>query len=106
MAKYDALFRYLCPTGGDAVEMTFDEIEQLVGALPAAATARREWWSNEHTHPTAHTRAWLDAGRQVTKSIGPIGGWDSAPPAGAVAPDLVPRQKRSGATAPAGGAES
>ena len=34
MAKYDALFRHLCTTGYDAVEMTFDEIEQLVEALP------------------------------------------------------------------------
>jgi hypothetical protein len=66
MAKYDALFRHLCTAGDDVVEMTFDEIEQLVGKLPAAATTRREWWSNDQLHPAVHTRAWLDAGRQVT----------------------------------------
>jgi hypothetical protein len=65
MAKYDALFRYLCTAGDGPVEMTFDEIEHLVGALPAAATTRREWWSNDHTARAAHSRAWLDAGRQV-----------------------------------------
>jgi hypothetical protein len=65
MAKYDALFRHFCTAGDDAVEMTFDEIEELVGKLPEAATARREWWSNDQMQPAAHTRAWLDAGRQV-----------------------------------------
>ena len=65
MAKYDPLFRYLCTAGDEPIEMTFDEIEQLVGALPAAATARRDWWSNDHTMRAAQSRAWLDAGRQV-----------------------------------------
>ena len=65
MGKYDPLFRHLCTTdSADAVELTFDEIEQLVGPLPAAA-ARREWWTNDHVTRPAHARAWLDAGRQV-----------------------------------------
>jgi hypothetical protein len=66
MAKYDALFRHLCTVGDDPVEMTFDEIEQLVGSLPRAATMQREWWSNDPADARpSHTRAWLDAGRQV-----------------------------------------
>ena len=66
MAKYDALFRHLCTVGDDPVEMTFDEIEELVGPLPRAATMQREWWSNDSTATRpSHTRAWLDAGRQV-----------------------------------------
>jgi hypothetical protein len=68
MAKYDALFRHLCTAAAadDAIEMTFDQIEELVGPLPAGA-ARREWWNNDHTHLAAHTRAWLNAGRQVSE---------------------------------------
>jgi hypothetical protein len=66
MAKYDALFRHLCTLDDDTpVEMTFDEVQQLVGPLPRAA-AQRDWWSNDQTaRRPSHTRAWLDAGRQV-----------------------------------------
>jgi hypothetical protein len=66
MGKYDTLFRHLCTVDDDAaVEMTFDEIERLVGPLPRAA-AQRDWWSNDQTIPRpSHSRAWLDAGRQV-----------------------------------------
>jgi hypothetical protein len=38
MGKYDPLFRHLATCGDGPVEMTFDEIEQLVGSLPASAT--------------------------------------------------------------------
>lgn len=66
MGKYDPLFRHLCTTDdNDAVEMSFDEIEQLVGPLPGDAIKRREWWTNDQTTRPAHARAWLDAGRQV-----------------------------------------
>ena len=65
MAKYDALFRHLCSIDDGAVEMTFDEIEELVGPLPRAA-GQRDWWSNDPSSVRpSHTRAWLDAGRHV-----------------------------------------
>jgi hypothetical protein len=67
VGKYDALFRHLCNAGDDSLEMTFDEIELLVGPLPATASTRRTWWSNDPIHPSAHSRAWLDAGRQVSE---------------------------------------
>lgn len=65
MGKYDPLFRHLCALGDDPVEMTFDEIGQLVGALPSAATTRREWWTNDQAQRSVQARAWLNAGRQV-----------------------------------------
>jgi hypothetical protein len=65
MGKYDPLFRHLCAIGDDPVEMTFDEIEQLVGPLPTAATTRRERWTNDQAQRPAQARGWLDAGRQV-----------------------------------------
>lgn len=65
MGMYDPLFRHLCTIGDDSVEMTFDEIEQLVGPLLAAAGTKRERWTNDHAQRPAQARAWLDAGRQV-----------------------------------------
>ena len=39
------MFRHLCTVHDGPVEMTFDEIEQLVGPLPRSATLHREWSS-------------------------------------------------------------
>jgi hypothetical protein len=46
--------------------MTFDELERLVGPLPASASRYSAWWSNER-RDTAHVQAvaWLNAGREV-----------------------------------------
>jgi hypothetical protein len=65
MARHDAMFRHLCTLGDDPVQMTFDEIEQLVGPLPRAATAQWDWWTNDRTRRRPHARAWLDARRHV-----------------------------------------
>ena len=66
MSKYEPLFRHLCAADDDALEMTFEQIEHLVGPLPRAASLRREWWSNDRTDSSGRqARAWLDAGRQV-----------------------------------------
>jgi hypothetical protein len=46
--------------------MTFAEIAELVGELPASAHAHRPWWldrSPDTTHVQA--RAWLSLGRNV-----------------------------------------
>ncbi len=66
MTKYEPLFRHLCAADDDALDMTFEQIERLVGPLPRAATLRREWWSNDRTEGSGgHVKAWLDAGRHV-----------------------------------------
>ncbi len=68
MAKYDPLFRHLCTAGDGPVELTFAEIEGLVGALPASARRSPAWWRDagaETTNPQA--RAWLNAGRRVER---------------------------------------
>ncbi|MCU1397436.1 MAG: hypothetical protein JWN62_545 [Acidimicrobiales bacterium] len=66
MAKYDLLFEHLCHGSNDAISMSFDEIEGLVGPLPASATRQRAWWANE-VGGTRHVQsnAWLNAGREV-----------------------------------------
>ena len=53
MAKYDALFRHLCTVGDDPVEMTLDEIEQLVGRLRQPPPRRNGLVEQRpHRHPS------------------------------------------------------
>jgi hypothetical protein len=66
VAKYDPLFEFLCRAADAPVAVTFDEVERLVGPLPASATKFKQWWANESTgggHVQA--KAWLNAGREV-----------------------------------------
>lgn len=66
MAKYDPLFEYLCQAGDGPLELTFDEIEHLVGPLPTSATKYPAWWANEAEGGRhVQARAWLSAGREV-----------------------------------------
>src|SRR4051812_43472181 len=69
MGKYDPLFRHLVAADASAsVEMSFDEIEQLVGLLPASASQYSAWWNNEGP-ATTHVKALagLNAGREVKR---------------------------------------
>ncbi len=43
MAKYDPLFDYLCRADDGPLEMTFDDIERLVGPLPMSASTHPAW---------------------------------------------------------------
>jgi hypothetical protein len=67
VGKYDPLFRHL--VGADAtvsIEMTFDDIERLVGPLPPSASKYSAWWNNEGLDTThVQALAWLNAGREV-----------------------------------------
>lgn len=62
MGKYDALRDYLQNLTSDTVELTFGEIERIIGeALPPSARAGyRQPWSNSRSHVKG--KAWLDAG--------------------------------------------
>ena len=69
MAKYDPLFRFLCASGEQHVDVGMDDIADMVdGGLPPSAydRARRMWWSN--TSDARHVQAatgWLAAGYVV-----------------------------------------
>ena len=66
VAKYDPLMEHLCRADDGPVEMTFEEIDRLVGGLPASATTWPGSWANETAgsrHVQAH--AWLNSGREV-----------------------------------------
>jgi len=68
VAKYDPLFEFLCRAGDAPLSLTFDEVEQLVGRLPAAATKFKQWWTNESSGGRhVQATAWLNAGREVER---------------------------------------
>lgn len=63
-SRYAALADYLqsLPGSKDAVELTFNEIEQIIQAdLPASARNHRAWWSYDDTSHS-HSQQWLEAG--------------------------------------------
>ncbi len=64
MAKYDPLKEALQNEQSAEVILTFAQVEQLVGPLPASAFNYDEWWSNENNQTTRHvqSRAWGAAG--------------------------------------------
>ena len=66
MSKYDPLGEFLAQGCGDAITLSFPQIEQLVGEpLPASAHDHRAWWANESDGPHVQAHAWLDAGWAV-----------------------------------------
>lgn len=63
---YRPLSAYLEELQQSPVELTFSEVERILGrALPASARKHRAWWSNEQSGFHSHARAWMDAGWQV-----------------------------------------
>jgi hypothetical protein len=65
LSKYDPLTRYLEQVRDrdqDGVEVSFGEIDRLVGGLPASAHQHRAWWAN-NSH--AHALSWRAAGFHV-----------------------------------------
>jgi len=57
-SRYTPLRNYLAALGGTDLQMTFADIEKLVGPLPESARLHRAWWSNS----SATSPAWRDAG--------------------------------------------
>jgi hypothetical protein len=64
VAKYDSLGRYLSRRSGAEIQMSFAEIERLIGAMLPNGAARPQWWANDVEPSGRHVqaRAWLDAG--------------------------------------------
>lgn len=65
MSKYAPLLRHLQARARVDTELSFEEIEKILGfMLPRSAHDHNAWWANERgTHVQA--RAWMDAGWQV-----------------------------------------
>lgn len=66
-SKYHPLFEYLLFSGQGSLQMSFADIESILGArLPLSARKRDEWWSNS---PNGHSqaRAWMRANYVASK---------------------------------------
>lgn len=65
MAKYDPLLTYLKRQKADALELSFREIENLIGYLLPKSASQPAWWANADDGAPARAvqrRAWLLAG--------------------------------------------
>lgn len=65
MSVYDPLRYKLMASTSPSIEMTFAEIEALIGrSLPPSAYEYDAWWANEDPGTTthSHSRAWTTAG--------------------------------------------
>jgi hypothetical protein len=48
MSKYDPLLRWFRSSRGNHVQLTFEQIEEILGSdLPDSARKHRSWWGNE-----------------------------------------------------------
>ena len=64
MAKYDPLETYLRRKAGAEVELSFADIERILGAMLPNSAKRSQWWANELDPESRHIqyRAWRNAG--------------------------------------------
>lgn len=65
MSKYAPLRRRLESEPGPTLEVTFAEVDAIVGGLPASARRHSAWWSNEEEGTHVQARAWMHAGWRV-----------------------------------------
>jgi hypothetical protein len=75
MGKYEPLTEFLRKQRSDRIEMTFAQIQDVVGTkLPPSASLYRAWWSNNPSN-SVMTTAWRDAGfrsEQVDMEAGTV----------------------------------
>ncbi len=64
MSKYDPLSGHLRRQREGELELTFTEIERILGAMLPKSAARQQWWANTIDPDTSHIqrKAWGDAG--------------------------------------------
>jgi len=61
--KYAALFEHLAERDDDLIELTFPELEQILGfKLPDSAYLYRPWWANQAKSGHSQAMAWDAAG--------------------------------------------
>lgn len=62
MGKYEPLSSFLRKQTANEVQVTFEQIERIIGdKLPASAHEHRAWWSNNPNN-SVMTKAWIEAG--------------------------------------------
>jgi hypothetical protein len=61
--KYSALYHFLLDRDGGQIEMTFRELERILGfTLPNSAYLYRPWWANQGKSGHSQAMAWDAAG--------------------------------------------
>ena len=72
MGKYDRLRDYLKRQRAAAIELTFREIELVLGCMLPNSAVRPQWWANSKEHDTRNVQqsAWRDAGFHAFLSAG------------------------------------
>jgi hypothetical protein len=62
MGKYEVLGHFLRNSNTDTLELSFDEIENILGfPLPKSAYKYQPWWANDENHVQARD-GWMSAG--------------------------------------------
>lgn len=70
-SKYDPLTRYLASSRQSRIELSFSDIELILGqSLATSARTRREWWANSGHQ---HASVWTSAGYRVYRPDLPRG---------------------------------
>jgi len=71
MGKYDPLEGHLRRQKAAVYEMSFREIQRVLGELLPKSSHRSEWWSNDKGPAKRHVQcnAWLRAGCRATPMI-------------------------------------
>jgi putative restriction endonuclease len=67
LGKYDRLGRFLAAADSDVQTLAFDQVDLLVGGLPASAGLHRQWWENEVNGQHVQAHAWIDVGWRVAE---------------------------------------
>lgn len=72
MGKYDPLKAYLRRQRVLELQMTFREIENLIGYLLPRSAQKPDWWSGAalKTGRAVQLQAWRDAGFEAALSVG------------------------------------
>lgn len=65
MSKYSALTQRLQRSGDRTIDLSFREVDDLVGGLPPSARYNRTWWGNSVSGARVQAQAWFAAGRIV-----------------------------------------
>ncbi len=69
MAKSDPLYKYLRDSGEPVVQLSFQEISDMVGGLPKSASKYQAWWANEKDGPYVRAYSSMKAGYHVDSFI-------------------------------------
>lgn len=64
MAKHDPLKRFLKRNSRSEIDLSFADIERMIGGLLPKSAERPQWWADEGDPSSRHVqaRAWREAG--------------------------------------------